>query len=64
MDAYYPILLEAHEGKSLPALLAQPLRNLLFELDRMAGAGQKAKKGLAVLKSFANAIKVKMGESD
>jgi hypothetical protein len=34
---------------------------LLFELDRVAGAGDKAKRGLAVLKSFMNGVKVTMG---
>ena len=60
-DGYRTILIEAHEGKPLPALLAQHLRGLLFELDR-AGAGNKTRKALAVLKSFVNAIKVKWGD--
>ena len=47
---YRTIAVEAHEDKSLAALLVPPLRKLLFELDRVAGAGDKAKRGLAVLK--------------
>jgi len=54
--------LEAHDDKSLAAMLVPPLRKLLFELDRIAGAGDKAKRGLAVLKGFMNGINVKMGE--
>ncbi len=58
---YRTVALEAHEDKSLAALLAPPLRKLLFELDRVAGAGDKAKRGLAVLKGFINGVKVTMG---
>lgn len=56
------ILLEAHEGKSLPILLVQQLRGLLFELDRIKGTGNKVRRALAVLKSFVNTIKLKVGE--
>ena len=58
---YRTILVEAHEGKSLAVLLAPHLRSLLFELDRMAGAGDKVRRGLGVLKSFVGAVKVKVG---
>lgn len=61
---YRTILVEAHEGKSLAVLLAPHLRRLLFELDRIAGAGDKARRGLAVLKSFVGAIKISVGEFD
>jgi hypothetical protein len=63
-DGYRTILVEAHEGKSLAVLLVPHLRRLLFELDRLAGVGNKAKRGLAVLKSFVSAIKVSVGEID
>ena len=58
---YRTVVVEAHEDKSLAALLVPPLRKLLFEFDRVAGAGDKAKRGLAVLKSFMNGVKVTMG---
>ena len=61
---YRTILVEAHEGKPLAALLAPHLRTLLFDLDRIAGAGYKARRGLAVLKSFVGAINIKIGEID
>lgn len=61
---YRTILVEAHEGKSLAVLLAPHLRRLLFELDRIAGAGDKTRRGLAVLKSFVGAIKISVGEFD
>ena len=59
---YRTILVEAHENKSLAVLLVPHLRRLLFELDRMAGAGNKARRGLAVLKSFLSGVKVTVGE--
>jgi len=61
---YRTILVEAHEGKSLAVLLAPHLRRLLFDLDRVAGAGDKVRRGLGVLKSFVSAIKFKLGEVD
>lgn len=57
---YRTILIEAHENKSMGILLAPHLRRLLYELDRLAGAGDKVRRGLAVLKSFIGAIKVKV----
>ena len=58
---YRTLSLEAHEDKSLAALFVPPLRKLLFELDRGAGAGDKAKRALAVLKGFMDGVKVTMG---
>lgn len=59
---YKTILVEAHESKSLGALVIPPIRSLLFGLDRLAGAGDKVRRGLAVLKSFINTIKIKVGD--
>ena len=59
---YRTIMVEAHENKSLAALLVPPLRQLLFGLDRIAGAGDKAKRALAVLKGFVDGVKVSLGE--
>ena len=63
-DNYRTILLEAHEEKSLSSLLVPHLRRVLFDLDRMAGAGDKAKRGLAILKSFVGAVKISIGSID
>lgn len=57
-DDYRTIAIEAHEDKSLGVLIAPYLKTLLFELDRMAGAGDKVKRGLAVLRSFIGALKL------
>ena len=61
---YRTLSLEAHEDKSLAAMLVPPLRKLLFEMDRVAGAGDKAKRALAVLKGFMDGVKVSMGEME
>lgn len=61
-EGYRSILIEAQEDKPLAVLLAPHLRRLLFDLDRMVGAGHKVRRGLAVLKSFIGAIKLTIGE--
>src|SRR5437868_11470338 len=57
-DKYHTLSLEAHENKPLGSLIAPGLRALLYELNRMAGAVEKVKRGLAVLRSFIGALKV------
>jgi len=59
---YQTILLEAHEEKPLGELIYPALRSLLFELDRLAGAGDKVKRGLAVLRAFIGSIKLTVGD--
>lgn len=59
---YRTVLVEAHDAKSLAALLAPHLRKILYDLDRIAGAGDKAKRALAVLKGFLTAVKVTVGD--
>lgn len=55
---YRTISVEAHEDKPLGPLLAPHLRLALYELDRVAGAGDKVKRGLRVLRSFIGGLKV------
>jgi hypothetical protein len=55
--AYRTISIEAHEDKALGTLIAPSLRSLLFDLNRIAGAGDKVKRGLAVLRSFIGTLK-------
>lgn len=57
-EGYQTIFIEAHEDKSLASVLAPQLRRLLFRLDRMQGAKDKIRRGLAVLKGFVGSIKV------
>ena len=61
-EGYRTIFIEAHEDKALGPLIAPHLRSLLYDLDRIAGTGDKVKRGLAVLRSFIGAIKVSMGD--
>ncbi len=61
-EDYRTVSIEAHEAKRLGPLLAPHLRRLLFDLDRVAGAGDKVKRGLAVLRSFIGAIKFTAGD--
>ena len=59
---FHIVSVEAHEDKPLAALLAPHLRKLFFELNRLAGAGEKVRRGLAVLKSFMNGVRMTVGE--
>lgn len=61
-DGYQSILIEAHEEKPLGELIFPALRSLLYDLDRVAGAGDKVKKGLAVLRSFIGSIKLTVND--
>lgn len=61
-EGYQTILLEAHEEKPLGELIYPALRGLLFELDRIKGAGDKVKRGLAVLRSFIGSIKLTVND--
>jgi len=58
-SGYRSVFVEAHEGKPLAALLLPPLRQILISLDVLASVSEKAKRGLRVLKSFVNGIKLK-----
>ncbi len=61
-SGYHTITLEAHENKSLAALLTPQLRQLLFELDRMTDFSEKVRRGLSVLKSFVGNVTVTVSE--
>jgi AAA ATPase domain len=57
-DGYRTLSIEAHEDKRLGPLIAPNLRTLLYDLNRVAGAGDKVKRGLRVLRSFLGVLKV------
>lgn len=59
---YKTITIEAHEDKSMAALLMPHLRRLLFELDRMADFSDKVRRGLGVLKSFIGGLTIKVSD--
>jgi hypothetical protein len=55
---YQTVQIEAHENKSLPALLVPHLRSLLFALNRLEGTKEKVRRALAVLRSFVSSITI------
>ena len=55
-------LVETPESKSLPEVLVPCLRRILFRLDAKEKVNAAVKQGLMVLKGFANAIKIGVGE--
>lgn len=59
---YKTIFIEAHEDKSLGALLAPYLRTVLYSFDRMKGIGDKARRALSVLRGFIGSLKVAYGD--
>lgn len=59
---YLTALIEAHEEKSLPALLLPELRRILLALDRGEQIEAAVKRGIRVLKSFTKGLKLKVGE--
>ena len=61
-SGYHTITIEAHEDKPLGPLLAANLRALLYALDRLAGAGDKVKRGLRVLRSFIGSLNLTVGD--
>ena len=56
------VMLEAPEDKGLAEMLVPPLRRVLFKLSRTENAKEIARRGLGVLRAFANAFKLKVGE--
>jgi type II secretory pathway predicted ATPase ExeA len=56
-NAYRTVSIEAHEAKALGPLIAPPLRTLLFDLNRIAGVGEKVKRALGVLRGFIGSLK-------
>jgi len=61
-SGYRTISVESHEDKSLASLLVPHLRKVLFEIDRLAGAGDKVRRGLRVLGSFVGALKMSVDD--
>lgn len=61
-QGYRTLSIEAHENKQLAPLIAPNLRTLLYDLDRMAGGGDKVKRALAALRGFIGALKVSIGD--
>ena len=54
--------IEAPEGGSLPDLLAPELRRIIYALDLRKAGGRHLRRAVNVLRGFANAFKVKIGD--
>jgi hypothetical protein len=63
-EGFKTVLVEAHEGKSLPELLVPRLRAILHQLSVFEGAKDKARRGLRALKGLLNGLKVKVADID
>lgn len=61
-NGYKSFLIEAHEDKSLSALIVPPLRKLLFTLNLMENVSGKTRRALSILKSFITSLKVKYND--
>jgi hypothetical protein len=61
-DGFRALFVEAHESKSLPALLLPHLRQILFSLDALENVSEKVKRGFRVLRSFVTGLKAKLGD--
>lgn len=61
-QGYKTILFEVQEGQSLAQVLATSLRNVLYELNLLAGAGEKVRRGLMILRNFIGAVKLSYGD--
>ena len=64
VSGYTTALVETPEAKPLPELLVPNLRRILFKLDTKEKVNEAVKRGMMILKSFASAIKVSVGELD
>lgn len=51
-------MIEAHDDKPLPSLLASHLRRILLELDRMGAISEQAKSALRVFRAFLGTVKI------
>lgn len=61
-QGYVTVVLEAPEDRRLAEMLVPPLRHLLFKLSRLEKAKDVALQALGVLRAFASAFKVKVGD--
>ncbi|MDQ6646470.1 MAG: ATP-binding protein [Pseudomonadota bacterium] len=58
----HTLRIEAPEGRSLPAILAPQLRQVLLRLSRSEKARDLARRALSALAGFAKALKLKYGD--
>ncbi len=58
-EGYFPVMIEAPEDRSLPAILGPALRATLIRLSRGEAAKKALQKALGALASFARSAKIK-----
>ena len=61
-SGFIAAMVETPENKSLPEVLLPCLRRILLQLDTKERVNEVVKRGLMVLKGFAKALKVSVGE--
>lgn len=59
---YYAVLIESPEEKGLAQLLVPYLRQILLQLDLVQGVKEKLRDAIAILRSFASAFKIEIGD--
>lgn len=59
---YLTIVLEAPEGRRLAEMLVPPLRSTLVKLSRIDSAKDVARRALGILRAFATAFKITVGD--
>ena len=57
-------IIEAHEGKSLPELIAPTLRSILYSLSAIESAKDAARRGLRGLKGFVTGLNITISDID
>jgi len=61
---YKTLSVEAHEGRTLADLIIPGIQSALYKLSTIEGAKEYARRGLRVLKSFANGLKLTINDID
>lgn len=61
-EKYQVAYIEAHDNASLAALLLPQLRSIMVRINKMEGAKDIGRKGISVLKNFANAVKINIAD--
>lgn len=59
---YRTVSVEAREGKTLAELIVPGLQSALLSMSFIEGAKEKARRGLRVLKSFLNGLRVSIND--
>lgn len=63
-EGFQSVSVEAHEGKTLPELLAPGLRKVLLSLSTVESAKEYGRRGLRVFRSFLGSVKVNINDVD